>query len=108
MTVIGDYNAKSNNWYKLDKTSFEVSTIESIVSQFGLHQLINEPTNLFQNSSSCINLIFTSQANLVAESGVHLSIHPNCHHQLVFAKFNSPYLRKVWHYKEVTADLIEQ
>ena len=47
-TVIGDFNAKSNNWYSHDKTSFEGSAIESIVSQFGLHQSINESTHFLQ------------------------------------------------------------
>ena len=45
-TIIGELNAKSCNWYSHDKTSFECSTIECITSQFGLHQLINEPTHL--------------------------------------------------------------
>ena len=113
-TIIGDFNAKSCNWYSHDKTNFEGSTIESITSQFGLHQLINEPTHLLQNSSSCIDLIFTSQPNIVVESGVHTSLHPNCHHQIVFAKFNlkiyypPPYLREVWHYKEANAGLIKR
>ena len=30
----------------------------------GLHQLINEPTHFFDSSSSCIDLIFTSQPKL--------------------------------------------
>ena len=112
-TITGDFNAKSCNWYSHDKTNFEGSTIESITSQFGLHQLINEPTHLLQNSSSCIDLIFTSQPNIVVESGVYPSLHPNCHHQIIFAKFNlkiyylPPYSRKVWHYKEANADLIK-
>ena len=40
------------------------------------------------NSASCINLGFTWQPNLVIHSGVHLSLHPNYLHQIVFAKFN--------------------
>ena len=76
--------------------------------------MINEPTHLLQNSSSCIDLIFTSQPNIVVESGVYPSLHPNCHHQIIFAKFNlkiyypPPYLREVWHYKEANTDLIKQ
>ena len=67
-----------------------------------------------QNSSLSIGLIFTSQPNIVIEWGVHPSLHLICHHQIIFAKFNlkiyypPPYLRKVWHYKEVNADLIKQ
>ena len=103
-TIIGDFNAKSCNW----------DNIEKITCQFGLHQLMNEPAHLFQNSFSCIDLIFTSQPNIVVKSGVHPSLHPNRHHQIVFAKFNlkvyypPPYLRKVWHYKEANADLIQR
>ena len=89
MTTIGDFYAKSKNWYSQDKTSFGGKTIESITSQFGLYQLINEPTQLLENSSLCIDLIFTSQPSCLVELGVHPSLHPNCHHQIVFVKFNS-------------------
>ena len=112
--VIVDFNAKSCNWYSHDKTSFEGSTIESINSQFGLYQLINEPTHLLQNSSSFIDLIFTSQPNIVVESGVPPSLYTNCHHQTIFARFNlkiyylPSYLTEVWHYKEANADLIKR
>ena len=37
MTTIGDFNAKSKNWYSQDKTSFEGKTIESITSYFVLY-----------------------------------------------------------------------
>ena len=113
-TIIGDINAKSRNWCCHDKTSFGGSTIESIISQFGLRQLINEATHLLQNSSSCIDLICTSQPNIVVESGVHPPLNPSCHHQIVFAKFNlityypPPYLREVLHYKEANGHFIKQ
>ena len=100
-TVIGDFNAKSTNWYSHDKTSFEGSTIESVTSQSDTSQLINEPTHLLKNSSSCIDLMFTSQPNIVVELGVHPSLHPNCHQQIIFTKFNlkiyypPPYLKEV-------------
>ena len=114
MTINGDFTTKFCNWYNYDKTSFEDSAIESITSQFGLHQLINETTHLLQNSSSCIDLIFTSQPNIAVELGAHPLFHPNCHHQITFAKFSlkiyhpRPYLRKVSHYKEGNADLIKR
>ena len=62
--------------------------------------------------SLCIDLIFTSQPNLVVESGVHPSSHPNCHHQIIFAKFNLnihyPPLCycQVWHYWGAVTELI--
>ena len=48
--ALGDFNAKSNLWYKNDKTTIEGSKIDGIASQFGLHQLINEPTQSKLNS----------------------------------------------------------
>ena len=112
IVALGDFNAKTTNWYKNDINSYEGLKIDTITSQFGLQQLINEPTHLTANSSSCIDLIFTSQPNLVMESGVHSSLHPNCHHQIVFAKINlkicypPPYEREIWHYEKANADLI--
>ena len=97
----------------IGKTNLAGSTIESIISQFGLHQLRNEPTHLLQNSS-CIDLIFTSQPNIVVESCVDSSLHPNCQHQIAFTKFNlkihypPPHLREVWRYKEANASLIKR
>ena len=88
VVVLGDLNIKSKNWYINDKTTTEGAKIKFVTSQFGLHQIINEPTHVLEKSSSCIDLIFTSQPNLVVDSGVHPSLHPNCHHQIVYAKFN--------------------
>ena len=114
LTALVDFNAKSSNWYDKDKTSFEGKTIENVTSYLGLHQLIIEPTYILPNSFSCIDLIFTFQPNMVIESGIHSSLHSNCHHQIVFAKFNlkicypPPYSREVWHFKEAKTDLIRR
>ena len=86
VVLLGDFNAKSGNWYKNNITTTEDKAIENISSQFGLHQMIDEAIHILESSSSCINLIFTSQPNLLTESGVHPSLHPNSH--LIFAKFN--------------------
>ena len=78
--VLGGFNAKSNNWCKADITSLERSKIDTIASSYGLNKLIQEPTHILHSSSSCIHLIFTSQPNLVMESGIHSSLHSNCYH----------------------------
>ena len=72
MTIaLGDFNAKSNNWCKSDITSLEGSKVDTIANSYGLNQLIQEPTHILNSPSSCIVLIFTSQPNLVMESGIH-------------------------------------
>ena len=60
---LGDFNAKSSNWCKNDITTTESKAIENISSQFYLHQMINEPTHMLESTSSCIDLILTSQPN---------------------------------------------
>ena len=71
--VLGDFNDKSNLWFKGNKTIYEGSKIDGVTSTFGLQQIINEPTHIIGDSSYCIDLIFTSQPNLVMESEVHSS-----------------------------------
>ena len=112
--VLGDFNVKSNLCCKSDKTSYKGSKIEGITSQFGLQQLINEPTHHTRNSSSCNDLIFASQPNLLMESGVHSSLHENCHHQIIYAKFNFKiyypplYEREIWHYQKANIENIRK
>ena len=89
ISVLGDFNANSNNWCKNDINSNEGSRTDAVTSNCGLHQLIQEPTHILNSSSSCIDLIFTSQPNLVKESGVHSSLHPNCYPQVLFPKLKS-------------------
>ena len=93
----GDFNAKSSNWHTGDTTTSEGSKIEAITSQFGLQQIINEPTHIQGNSVPCIDLIFSSQPSLVMSSVIHSSLLQNCHHQIVFANFSlkAHYLAKV-------------
>ena len=67
MVALGDFNAKSTNWYNKDITSSEGRKIEAITSQNGLHQEINEPRYILNKSSLCVDLIFNSQPNLKIE-----------------------------------------
>ena len=111
LVVLGDFNAKLSQWYDKDSSTSEGISVENITSRFGLYQIINEPTHILETSSSCIDLIFTSQPNLSVESGTQPSLNPNCHHQIIYAKFNlevlypPPYTREVWHYQDSNVDL---
>ena len=80
MVALRNFDAKSSNWCNKDITSNEGRKIEAVSSENGLHQEINEPIHILNNFSSCIDLIFNSQPNILIESGVHSSLIPNCHH----------------------------
>ena len=82
------------------------------MTQYRLTQLIHEPIHLLDCSSSCIDLIFTSQNNLVINSGVHSSLHSNCHYQTIFSnsnlkiRYTTPCERAIWEYDKANKDLI--
>ena len=77
-----------------------------------LQQLISSPTHLLPNSSSCINLIFTDQPDLVVDSGVYSAFHVKRHHQSIHCKFNlmivypPAHKRLVWDFKRTNTDAI--
>ena len=80
--------AKSSYGFKPVKTNTEGNQIKNISAQFGLHQVINELTHIYDISSNCIDLLFPSESNLIVDSGVHAFLHPNRYHQIIFVKFD--------------------
>ena len=82
-----------------------------MTSQLELSQIIKEPTHILDNSRPCIDLIFTSQPYVVIDFDVRASLHSNCHHQIIHAKFDlkiiypPPY--EVWHFKHENCDHIK-
>ena len=100
LVAIGDFNAKRRHWYSQDNNAFERNSVGNVTPQFGLHQIIKEPTQILENSPLCIDLAFTSQPNLIVDSGTQPSLHPNCHHQIIYAKFNLKTIIPPPHFKD--------
>ena len=63
-------------WYQNDIATFEGFKMATATSQFGLSQIIKEPTHILSNSASCIDLNFASRPNLVMHLALvwHLSV----------------------------------
>ena len=103
--IKGGYNARFSSWRANDVNATKGSKLYSFTSPDGFPQLINEPTHIQTNSSSFIDLIFTDQPNLLVNTGVHASLHPNRHYQIVHSSFNlnicysPPYQCQIWDYK---------
>ena len=114
LVVLGDFKAKSKTWWTHDITTNDGVHIESLTSTYGFHQLKSDPTHILSNSSSCIDLIFTDQPNVVVNSGVHQSLNSNCHHQVTYFKFNlfirypPPYKRQVWDDKHTDSSSVKK
>ena len=103
LVVLSYFNVKSSNWYNHDKKPYECSKIDAITSQFCLQQLMKEPTHILTDSSSWIDLLFTTQQ---MESGVHSSLHQNCHHQIIYAKLISKCF--IFHHVNVKYGIIQR
>ena len=84
--VTGDFNCHSHQWWENDIENEEGKMFEPLTSDFGLHQMISEPTHFVGQSKSCVDLIFTDQLNLFLETGVHPTLHEQCHLQVVYGK----------------------
>ena len=105
---------KNRLWFDQDNTSYEGSLLNGLMAQYGLIKIIHEPTPIIESSVFCIDLIVTCQENLVTNSGVHSSLHLNCHQQIVFSNFNlkihypPPYEHSIWKYEKAIKNLNER
>ena len=110
--MIDDFNGKSSNWSINDTTTPEGAQLDSITPLYVIKQLISGPTHILQQSSSCIDLIFTNQPNIITDSGLDSFLHSKCHHQIIYSKFSlkieypPPYIHKIWNYNRAETDLI--
>ena len=75
---------------------------------------MSEPTHIFKNSSSCVDLIFTDQPSLIIDSSTHPSLHPNCHHKMIHCKIDlklvypPPYMRLGWDFESANMSSIRK
>ena len=105
-SVTRDFNARSSSWWSDDINTTEGTKLLSLTSCNEFQQIINEPTHIQRQRSSCIDLIFIDQSNLSVNLGIHISLHPNYHHQIVQLKFDIdifyhlPYKLLVWDCKK--------
>ena len=63
--ITGDFNARSPAWWTKDVHNTEGSKLFSLTCANDFSQLINEPTHIQTNSSSCIDLVFTKSAKFI-------------------------------------------
>ena len=66
--ILGNFNVRSNNWWQGDTQTDGGPRINYLTTSYGFQQLISEPTHILKNSSSCFDLIFTDQPNLITDN----------------------------------------
>ena len=50
--------------------------------------MIDKPTYFINESSSCIDLIFSSNVNLTENCGIEQSLYKSCHHSIIYGTLN--------------------
>ena len=111
-SILKDFNARYSTWWKDDKTTTEGTHLEALTPLHKFGQLISQPIHILSNSSSCIDLIFTNQPNLVVNCGTHFTLNAKCHHQITYCKLNlsikfpRQYEWLVWSYKKSNTENI--
>ena len=112
--LIGDFNAKSSRCCNSDKSIRASEELDSITKSAVYSQLINQPTHFVNKTSSCINLIFSSDLNITKNCGIEKTIHEKCHHDIIYGTWNlnvplsPPYYREIWDYKHANTENIQK
>ena len=65
--VTGDLNARCSKWCNEYITNSVGREIDTLTSSAGCKQIINKPTHIANDSSSCIDLIFCNNLNLLSK-----------------------------------------
>ena len=76
--------------------------------------MINKPTHFINETSSCIDLIFSSNVNLAKNCGAEQSLYEKCHHNIIYGtlNFNIPFpsvnIREIWDFKSANIECIQK
>ena len=112
--LIGDFDAKCSKWCSSEKNYLAVLEIDNITTTAGYSQLINKPTHFINGTSSCIDLIFSSNVSFIRNYGIEQSIYEKYHHNITYGTldFNVPlplpYYRESWGYKNADTESIQK
>ena len=85
----------------------------NLIPLYRLRLIVDKPTHFTNNSSSCIDLIFTSNPSILVDSWIEKSLSNSRHHDFIYGKINFrvplplPYFRTIWDYKSADASSIQ-
>ena len=84
--VLGDFNAKCSKWCASDKSNTADIELDNISMKY--NQMIDKPTHYINESSTCIDLIFSSNVNHKKNCGVEQSLYKKCDHNIIHGTLN--------------------
>ena len=84
--IAGDFNWKRSKLYSFDAKDNIVKELNTITSTAGYNRRIHKPTHFTNHSSSCIDLIFTSDPNIIVNSDIEKSLCSSYHHDILYGR----------------------
>ena len=99
--LIGDFNAKSSKWCSSDKDNKAGCELDNVTTSAGYSQMIDKPTHFVNESSSCIDLIFSSNPSLTKNCGTEHSIYDKRHHNIIYGTLNFKVPLPPAYYREI-------
>ena len=71
-----------------DKYNEASLVLDTLTKTLEYSQMIDKPTNFINGTSSCINLIVSSNVNFNHECKIEQSVFDKYHHKMTFGKLN--------------------
>ncbi|XP_074651604.1 uncharacterized protein LOC141906258 [Tubulanus polymorphus] len=79
LLIFGDFNSKNNLFCKSDTTDTSGRQLKILIDDLHLNQMINEPTRITSDSSSCIDLLLTDSPGHLLQHDVIAPIEKSDH-----------------------------
>ena len=107
IVLSGDLNARSPVLWsgELDE-NLAGKKLAELITLENMEQILDEPTHMpSDTTSTCIDLIITSNPSAIIDHGVLPSLDPRCKHQIIYSQINfhvpppPKYKRTIWDYK---------
>ncbi|MCH2390701.1 MAG: hypothetical protein MK234_08465, partial [Nitrospinales bacterium] len=107
IVLSGDLNARSPIlWSGELEENFAGKKLAELITLGNMEQILDEPTHMpSDTTSTCIDLIITSNPSAITDHGVLPSLDPRCKHQIIHSQINfhvpppPKYKRTIWDYK---------
>jgi len=107
IVLTGDLNARSPLLWSGEQDENQAGKqLAELITLENMDQIIDEPTHMpSERTSTCIDVIITSNPSAIIDHGVLPSLDSRCKHQIIFSQINfhvpppPKYKRTIWDYK---------
>ena len=116
IVLSGDLNARSPLlWSGEQDENLAGKQLAELITLENMDQIIDEPTHMpSDRTSTCIDVIITSNPSAIIDHGVLPSLDSRCKHQIIYSQINfhvpppPKYKRTIWDYKACNLNALKR